>query len=308
MSDSSIDDDTNININQIQGREEERYTEGQEEEQLLNSPILATRYAHRSSNLIYSIEKNFYWIIGLIGMLFLLSLLDFLNMHYIFPFSLDTPITIFSAISMIVLGYTFRIILKSKRMLESWADMFERNSIRAAMTISMANLSKEEAVHAIAETIEEIGEPLRKYFSSKDNFNEFLNVSFSKNGDSKDDVNKIIFDVLIDAELVVKADAGKINRNQQISNSLIDVLKECGAIIIKIIDGTITRETVASFSKQLNSYISSTKNKVHLAIIIGNDASEESYKLAIQSENRRGIGYFVLVEKPVSSSNLFMQH
>jgi len=27
---------------------------------LLNSPILATRYAHESSKLVYSIEKNFY--------------------------------------------------------------------------------------------------------------------------------------------------------------------------------------------------------------------------------------------------------
>ena len=285
MSDSSIDDN-NKNNYRVQNEEKG-------EEQILNSPILATKYAHRSSKLIYSIEKNFYWIIGIIGILFVLSLLDFLNMHSIFPFSLDTPITIFSAISMFVLGYTFRIILKSKRMLESWADMFERNSIRVAMTISMANLSKEEAVHAIAETIEEIGEPLRKYISSKDNFNEFLNVSFSKNNDdSKDDVNKIIFDVLIDAELVAKTDSDKNNGKEQISNSLIDVLKEYGAITIKIIDGTITKETVASFSRQLYSYISSTKNRVHLAIIIGNESSEESYKLAIQSESGRGIGYF----------------
>jgi hypothetical protein len=301
MSNSAIDDN-NKNNYLVQGEEKE------EAEQLLDSPILATKYAHRSSKLIYSIEKSFYWIIGIIGILFVLSLLDFLQMHYIFPFSLDTPITIFSAISMVVLGYTFRIILKSKRMLESWADMFERNNIRAAMNISMANLSKEEAVHAIAETIEEIGEPLRKYISSKDNFNEFLNVSFSKNNDSEDDVNKIIFDVLIDAVLVAKTDSDKINSNQQISNSLIDVLKEYGAIIIKIIDGTITKEIVASFSKQLYSYTSSTKNRVTLAIIIGDDASEESYKLAINSERRGGISYFVLVEKPASSSYLFMHH
>ena len=80
--------------------------------------------------------------------------------------------------------------------------------------------------------------------------------------------------------LVTKTDSDKINSNQQISNSLIDVLKEYGAIIIKIIDGTITKEIVASFSKQLYSYTSSTKNRVTLAIIIGDDASEESYKLS----------------------------
>ena len=54
--------------------------------------------------------------------------------------------------------------------------MFERNSMRAGLSISMVNKDKEEAIHAITETIEEVGEPLRKYISSKDNFNEFLNV------------------------------------------------------------------------------------------------------------------------------------
>lgn len=311
---TSIDDDTKKNNDQIQGTDEDQYLEDEQEgEQLLNSPILATRYAHRSSKLIYSIEKNFYWIIGLIGILFILSLLDFLKIHDVFPFSLDTPITILSAVSMAALGYILRIIFKSKRMLESWADMFERNSIRASINISMAKKSKEEAVRAIAETVEEIGEPLRKYISSKDNFNEFLNVPIGKNGNNKndDDNSRMMFDVLIDAHRVAKIDNNKIdndNSNNQIRYNLIEALKEYDAIIVKIIDGRITKEVVKSFSKQLYSYILSTKNKVHLAILIGDDASEESYKLAIKSERTKGIGYFVLVEKPASSFHLFTQH
>lgn len=293
MSDSASIDNDKSNY-QIQNEKNE------EAEQMTNSPILASRYAHRSSKLIYSIEKNFYWILGIVGLLFVLSLLDFLKVHYIFPFSLDTPITILSAISVVALGYCFRIILRSKRMLESWAAVFERNSIRAAMTISMANLSKEDAVHAIAETIEEIGEPLRKYISFKGNFNEFLNVSFSKNKNDDRTVETMLFDVLIDAALVTKTDT------VEISNSLIKVLNEYGAIIIKIADGTITKEIVTSFSKQVKYYSKSTKNKVHLAIIIGDDASEEAYKLAIKSETR-GISYFVLVEKP-TPSHLSMFH
>lgn len=43
---TSIDDDTNKNKDQIQGTDEDQNLEDkQEEEQLLNSPILATRYA-----------------------------------------------------------------------------------------------------------------------------------------------------------------------------------------------------------------------------------------------------------------------
>ena len=49
--------------------------------------------------------------------------------------------------------------------------------------------------------IEEVGEPLRKYISSKDNFNEFLNVSYPSG--NKTDANKILFDVLIDSEHIV---------------------------------------------------------------------------------------------------------
>lgn len=81
---------------------------------LLNSPILATRYAHESSKLVYSIEKNFYLIICLNSSLFVLSLLDFLKVQDIFPVSLDFVITVSSAISIAVLAYTIPNVLKSK--------------------------------------------------------------------------------------------------------------------------------------------------------------------------------------------------
>ncbi len=45
--------------------------------QLQNSPMLATKYAHESSKLVYSIEKNFYLIICIVSLLFVFSLLDF---------------------------------------------------------------------------------------------------------------------------------------------------------------------------------------------------------------------------------------
>src|ERR1700739_139922 len=192
MADAASVDDKNNDSKQWKEEKEE------EEWHLPSSPILATRYAHRSSKLIYSIERNFYWIIALICILFTLSLLDILEIkiHHIFPFSLDTPITVLLGILMAALGYTFRSILKSRRMLESWADLFERNSIRAGVDISMAKKSKEEALRAIAETVEEIGELLRDYISSKkDNSNEFLNISI-------DNSKLIIFDVLIDSKHV----------------------------------------------------------------------------------------------------------
>jgi hypothetical protein len=73
-------------------------------------------------------------------------------------------------------------------MLRAWAVMFERNSIRAGSNISMSNKSKEITVRAIAETIDEVGDQLRKYISSKDDFNEFLNVSYPSSNKSSDKI------------------------------------------------------------------------------------------------------------------------
>ena len=92
--------------------------------------------------------------------------------------------------------------------------------MRAGLSISMVNKDKEGAIHAITETIEEVGEPLRKYISSKDNFNEFLNISYPS-GD-KADADKILFDVLIDSERIVSI---KNNDTEDISIRLRDTLK-----------------------------------------------------------------------------------
>jgi len=303
MSDATSIDSNNSNNSNNNKRQ------GEEKWHLTSSPILATRYAHRSSKLIYSIEKNFHWLIGLIGLLLILSLLDLLRINHIFGLSLDTPITILLAAAMVALGFTFRSVLKSRRMLESWADMFERNSIKAGLDISMANKSKEEAVQAIAETIEEIGDPLREYICYKENFNEFLSVSVGKSdssggseiGSISNSGKDVLFDVLIDSEHVMPI---RDNNKEHISDNLVEALKDYGAIIIKIIDGSISNDTIVSFSKQLHSYTSLTKRKVHLAVLIGDDATEESYKQVIKSEKKGRIDYLVVIEKPSSSSLL----
>lgn len=282
-------DDTNLQTQEVDA----------DNPQLSNSPILATKYAHDASTLVYTIEKNFYVIICIISSLFVLSLLDFLHVRGIFQISIDFVITIFSAISIAILAYTIPNIIRSKRILRSWADMFERNCIRAGLNISMIDRGREEAVHAIAETIEEVGEPLRKYISSKDNFNEFLNVSYTSS--DKSDADRILFDVLIDSEHVVRVE----NKDTKyIITRLQNTLNDYGTILIKIIDGTVTKDIVKSFFNDINSYKLASKNKVHLAIIIGEDVPEDSSELAMKLE-RKGLGYFVLVDKP---SPLHLEH
>ena len=139
----------------------------------LHSPVLATKYAHIASSLIDTLGKNLILVIGLIFALVIISLLDTLYaLGYVtmIPDAVyDSMITIFCLIILITTLYLLNTLLRSKRMLSSWADTFERNSIKAGINIVMTNKSKEQAIHAIAQSVEQIGEPLRKYISSKEN-------------------------------------------------------------------------------------------------------------------------------------------
>ena len=244
------------------------------------SPILPTKYAHNSAKLIYSIEKNLFVVIGVIVGLAVFSVLDVLEIRGIidvFPENLDdTIIALFSISSLIALLPLIRLILKSKKIFEKWADTFEQNSMKAGINLSMAGKNKEEAVRAISETVEEIGESLRKYLTSKENFGEFFDVK----------IGNLTFDVLIDAEQV-----------QSEANYLKKVLAEYGPIIIKITDGTVDKGVVESFRNSIYDYASLTKKDVGLAIIIGEDIESEANDLAKRSTNKQ-IRNLLLIEKP----------
>jgi hypothetical protein len=165
--------------------------------------------------------------------------------------------------------------------LENWADTFERNSIRAGMNISMANRSKEEALRAVSETVEEIGEPLRKYISSKDNYSEFFDIAFDNN--DKSESNKdLVFDVFIEVDRIESA--GHSN-----TDALKQVIREYGTIIIKIVNGVVDKDAVVNFSELLSRYISLTNNKVSLALLIGEEVTDDAHNLALYLKNKKSV-------------------
>jgi hypothetical protein len=259
----------------------------------LQSPVLATKYAHIASNLVHTIAKNFVFITGLISALIVLALLDVLHAvgytETIPDTVYDSTIAIFSVILLIFIIYLLNNSFKSKRLLSSWADTFERNSIRTGMNIAMANKSKEEAIFAIAETVSQIGEPLRKYISSsKENYKNFLDVSIRDNNNTED----IFFDVLIDHNHMKIEHSNTSNDVNLLKQSLV----EYGAVVIRVIDGTVDTKAVQSFSNSLSKYILLTKNKVGLALIIGDNVQEDADSFARRLENNK-INYIVLIEK-----------
>lgn len=244
-----------------------------------SSVIVTTKYGHASVRLIHSIERNLVALITVIVFAAAFSILDTAGaLAFLYPDELDSTVdAIFSVIIVATLLPLLRLLVKSRSILVRWADLFEGNSITTGMSISMAGRSKEEAIVAIAESVEQIGEPLQKYIGSKPDLKEFMDVSVGKD---------IVFDVLIDAKRISDG------------NGLKSVLEEYGAVIVKIVDGTVDRGTIQSFLNMLLQYVSVTGNQVGLAVLIGEDITQEAWRYSSRTGNNR-IGRVLLLEKPL---------
>jgi hypothetical protein len=280
-----------------------RSQEKEEENSL--SPILSTRYAYKAAKMIHLIEKNFLIVIGIAAGVFIFTIIDLLQEKgflKLFPDDNvnDIIITTLAAISLAALVPAFWFLIKSRKALDNWAKVFEQNSIRAGVSIAMGNKTKEEAVRAVAEAVEQIGEPLRKYIASKQNFNEFFDVNIIEEANKKKGEKKCLtFDVLMNADQVLqtKKTTAKTT-NDTITDDLKKIFREYGAIIIKIMDGAIDKGSVQSFSNALSEYTSISKeNQVGLALLIGDGSTQDAKEFARSSTNKR-IHNIILVEKP----------
>ncbi|HET7345324.1 MAG: hypothetical protein ACM3JQ_06255 [Candidatus Eiseniibacteriota bacterium] len=256
------------------------------DDQSSHSPIIPTRYAHHASQLIEKITKKMVLTIIFLCPLFFLAIIDALRLvgfrNIIGDQNLDNIIVIFSGCLLIVVIFLFRSLLNSRKVLKRWADLFERNSIIAGLNISMNKLNKEEALMAVAETIEEIGEPLQRFFSDTRDVNRFIDVARGM---------KNVFDILIDKDI------------NGIPDDLRSVLKEYGAVIIKVESGMIDVDKVLLFSRLLSEYVKETKNDVGLPVIIGENISDAAYNFVNTSHDEL-IKRIVLVERPAVQSQI----
>jgi hypothetical protein len=65
------------------------------------------------------------------------------------------------------------------------------------------------------------------------------------------------------------------------------------------VEGTIDNGIVHDFYNSLSKYILLTKNKIGLALIIGENISEDASKTARRLENNK-VNYILLIEKPIA--------
>ncbi len=260
-----------------------------------SSTILTTRFGQESARLIHSIGKNLYIVIGLIVSIALLSLMNILGiLDYFSSNRVDRVVDVTLLLILIgVLVPLVLLLLRSRKVLDRWTDMFERNTIATAMRISMTRRGKEEAILALVQSVNEISEPLEEYImSKKSNLTEFLDVSI---GDGK---TSTTYDILIDSSHVLNGD----DKNK--GNNLRKVLEDYGAVIIKVVDGYVDRSHVESFVDSLAKYASVSKNQVDLGIILGEDirpeATESVSKLMSEKRRRLPINHLLLIDKPSS--------
>jgi hypothetical protein len=264
---------------------------------LSSSTILTTRFGQESSRLIHSVTKYLYTVIGLITSIAALSLLNVLELlDYFSSSGIDRVVdTILLIALIVVLIPLVLLLLRSRKVLDRWTDMFERNTIATAMRISMTSRGKEEAILALVQSVDEISEPLEEYImSKKSDLTEFLDVSVGISN------TRTTYDILIDSSHVLNGD----HANK--GNNLRKVLEDYGAVIIKIVDGYIDRSHVESFVDSLAKYASASKNQIGVGILIGEDISAEAKESVSKfiSERRRRlpINQLLLIDKPSSPS------
>lgn len=252
-----------------------------------DSPLLLTQYSSKAAQLIKSFTKN---------ILFLILILFVITGMTIFDLAMDlgfTNILSDKTIDAIIIGTSIFLILftilivrpvrRSQHILEKWSNLFDQNSIRTGIILSINNKSKDEVLVALSETIEQIAIPLQDYLSKSDN-NEFYDIS----------VNDTTFDILIDKSTVKTLDA----------NSLKNTIQEYGSIIIKITEGIIDKDVTQSFIQSLQKYRKQQGNKIGLAMIIGESITQESYDLISKTKDKIINENLILIEKPTTDPDL----
>ena len=263
-------------------------SEEEEGDSSSSSIILAARHGSESLKVIRSVEKNLLLVIFILIPLVAFAILDTLevfkqiNIH-------DIIIVILSIILTIVSISLYWFSRKSRYILHRWAKMFEESTISSLMNIYLKDKTKEEIIRSLSESIEQIY-PLQEYIVKRpSDIAKFMDVKVNE---------YLIFDILIDKERI-------LNENNMDANDLYKEIKRYGSIIVNVVDHTIDKPTVELFFNSLLKYISLSKNKIGLAMIVGDTASPNGFDLVnkLNIKNSKIIRHFILIEKPLHEVN-----
>ncbi|RPJ28614.1 MAG: hypothetical protein EHM25_09820 [Nitrosopumilales archaeon] len=246
--------------------------------------VMLTQYSSEASQLIKSFTKNIPFVVIILILIVSMTTLDLvMDLGLIRILSDETIDAMIIAVSLFLILFTLfavRPVLRSRKILEKWSNLFENNAIRTGIILTIKDKSKEEILYALPEVINQIAIPL-EYYLSKSDKKEFYNVNI-------DDITT--FDILIDKSTIKSIDSG----------SLKNVIQEYGSILIKIVDKVIDKSIAQDFLTSLQKY-KKRGNKIGLAMIIGESISQESYILANKIKDKTISENLILIEKPVNN-------
>lgn len=247
--------------------------------------VTLTQYSSEASQLIKSFTKNIPFVLIILILIVSMTTLDLsMDLGFTRILSDETIDAIIIAVSVLLILFTLFLVqpvLRSQKILDKWSNLFENNAIRTGIILTIKNKSKEEILYALPQVIRQIAYPFGHYLTKSDK-TEFYNVNI-------DDITT--FDILIDKSTIKPID----------SDSLRNAIQEYGSILIKIVDEVIDKSIIEDFLKSLQKY--KKREKIGLAIIIGNSISQESYILANKIKDRTISDNLILIEKPVNEDH-----
>ena len=253
------------------------------------SPTLITTYSQKAVYSIHSIERILYVLLSVLVAFALLVFIDTAAVKGYIKFlpedEYDIVLSLIAFIAIGIIVFLLRIILNTRKKLDNWAYVFEKNSIGSLISIGLSNLDKKTLFFSIIENIGEIGEPIKKYISkNKDNIDSFFDQGGTK---------ETLFDVLIDGDKLISKD------NSKDDDMLRNKLNEYGAVIGKIvtIPNTIDTTEIKAFIRSVLEYSKTSNKYVGLALLAGNEITSEAMDYAKNYSNN-SIGYLILIEKP----------
>ena len=264
-----------------------------------DSPLLLTQYSSEASQLIKSFTKYIPFVVITLIVIALMTTFDLVREVKLITLlsdkTMDALIISVSLFLILFLILTIRPVLRSEKILNKWSNLFENNSIRTSIMLTIHNKSKEEILNALAETIEQISIPLQKYLSKTTNHSEFYNVSI-------DDTNNTIFFFFFDKSTIKTT----IIDSDSDFDSLRKTIQDYGSILIKIVDNAIIdKNTTQTFIESLQKYRRKKKyNKIGLAMLVGESIDQESYNLVHKIKDKNISENLILIQKHNYASDL----
>ena len=243
--------------------------------------VILTKYSSEASKLIRSLTKSIPFVLMILILIVSMTSLDLaMDLGFTRILADETIDTIIISVSALLIMFTLflvRPVLRSQKILDKWSNLFENNSIRTGIILTIKNKTQEEILYALPRVITQITNPLENYLSNSDK-KEFYNVKVD---------DSTTFDILIDNSTIKSID----------SDSLRNAIQEYGSILIKIVDKVIDKSITEDFLKSLQKY--QKRDKIGLAIIIGDSIAEESYALVNSIKDKSISDNLILVEKPI---------